>query len=188
MSQYLDINQVTAVLRKAYKNDRRAWLMILLAWTHGLRRGEVAALRLADVADGKIRVKRLKGSLSTVHPLRESDNFLFNEKIALKTWLEERKDGSDALFPSRKGNGAVNPNSVTNLIGAYMRAAGIPKDLAHSHSLKHACCSQQARAGAKIENIAQYVGHRDIKNTRTYLNVSDSEAAVSAFAAFDSVK
>jgi site-specific recombinase XerD len=68
-----------------------------------------------------------------------------------------------------------------------MNAVEVPKELAHIHALKHACCSIQARAGAKIENIAQYVGHKDIKNTRTYLNVSDDEAAVSAFNALDSL-
>lgn len=187
MSQYLDINQVTAVLRKAYKNDRRAWLMILLTWTHGLRRAETASLRLKDVADNLIRVARLKNSLPTIHPLRESKNFLFNEKIALKTWLEERIGSSDALFPSRKGYGPINPNSVSNLISFYMREAGIPKESAHAHALKHSCCALQARAGVKIENIAQYVGHRDIKNTRIYLDVSQDEAAASAFAAFEAI-
>ena len=185
--QYLTMDQITALLRKAYEANRRDWLMILLQFTHGLRRGEVATLTLKDVADGKIRVKRLKGSLPTIHPLRESKNLLFDEQAALRLWLEERVSDSDALFPSRKGNSFMSVNGVSRAIKAYMRAVGIPDELAHSHSLKHACCSLQARAGAKIENIAQYVGHADIKNTRIYLNVNDDEAAVSAFKAFESL-
>jgi integrase len=185
--QYLTMIQVRAVLRKTYSISRRDWLMVLLAWTHGLRRGEIAALKLADVSEGFIRVARLKNSLPTVHPLRENKDFLFDEKVALKTWLEEREGSTDALFPSRRGDGPVNPNSVSNLLSFYMREAGIPKRLAHAHALKHSCCALQARAGVKIENIAQYVGHRDIKNTRIYLDVSDEEAAISAFKAFDSV-
>ena len=185
--QYLDITQITNILRVAYKTSRRDHLLLLLSFTHGLRRGETATLTLEDVAEGKIRVIRLKGSLATIHPLRESDNLLFNEKMALAAWLEERRSESNALFPSRKGTSHLKPESVSKLAVRYMNAVEVPKELAHIHALKHACCSIQARAGAKIENIAQYVGHKDIKNTRTYLNVSDDEAAVSAFNALDSL-
>ena len=185
--QYLDIAQVGNVLRAAYKTSRRDHLMILLSFTHGLRRGEAATLTLEDVKDGKIRVERLKGSLATIHPLRTTDSLLFNEQLALKGWLEERVSSSDALFPSRKGDGPMKPESAGKMIARYMTLAGVPAELAHAHALKHACCSIQARAGAKIENIAQYVGHKDIKNTRIYLNVSDDEAAASAFGALDSV-
>jgi integrase/recombinase XerD len=183
--QYLTMDQVHSILRKAYKSSRRDWLMILLQFTHGLRRGEIARLKLADMEDGKIRVARLKGSLCTTHPLRESKNFLFDEKVALKAWLEERVSDSDALFPSRKGDGPVNPNSVSNLVSAHMRAAGIPRELAHSHSLRHSCCSIMARNGIGIEYIAAYVGHADIKNTRIYLNITSEEAAEKAHSAFN---
>jgi site-specific recombinase XerD len=36
-----------------------------------------------------------------------------------------------------------------------------------------------------IATIATLVGHKEIKNTRIYLNISDSEAAETAFAAFE---
>lgn len=185
--QYLSIGQVTDVLRVAYKSSRRDHLMLLLAFTHGLRCAEVAALTTGNVAEGKIRVKRVKGSLATVHPLRESHNLLFNEVMSLSAWLDERKTNSGALFPSRKGYGHMNPESIGGIASRYMKIAGVPSELAHAHALKHACCSIQSRAGATIENIAQYVGHKDIKNTRIYLNVSDEEAAKSAFNALDSV-
>ena len=161
--------------------------MLLLTWTHGLRRGETAVLKLKDVGDGLIRVARLKNSLPTVHPLRETHDLLFNEKMALAAWLEERRSKTEFLFPSRFDDGHIKEKSASQVMTCYMRLAEIPKSLQHPHALKHSVCSIQARAGAKIENIAQFVGHKDIKNTRIYLDVSDDEAAKSAFTALDAV-
>jgi len=185
--QYLSINQVTDILRVAFKENRAHHLMLLLTWTHGLRRAETAAIKLKDVDGGFIRVARLKNSLPTVHPLRETSNLLFNERLALNAWLQERPKNSDALFPSRKGHGCLEPESVGRIATYYMTRANIPEPLRHMHALKHSCCALQARAGAKIENIAEYVGHKDIKNTRIYLSVSQDEAAASAFTAFNSI-
>ena len=185
--QYLGIAEVTEVLRAAYKTNRAHHLMLLLTWTHGLRRAETAALKLKDVENGFIRVARLKGSLPTVHPLRETENLLFNEKMALSAWVEERRGNTDALFPSRKGHDHFKPDSIGKVATYYMTLANVPEPLRHMHALKHSCCALQARAHAKIENIAEYVGHKDIKNTRIYLNVSQDEAAASAFTAFDSI-
>ena len=36
--QYLEIEQVTDILRVAYKNSRRDHLLLLLSFSHGLRR------------------------------------------------------------------------------------------------------------------------------------------------------
>jgi len=181
--RYLSKQQVESVLHAAYKASSRDHLMILLGFTHGLRRSEVARLTLGDVANEHIRIFRLKNSLDTTHPLRGSVNILFDEKLALRTWLGQREAESKALFPSRDGRGFISSDMVYLIMRRYMQAAGIPSELAHPHALKHACCALQARRGVPIERIAQYVGHRDIKNTRIYLGISDEEAAESAFAA-----
>lgn len=188
--EYLKIEQVESILRAAF-SSKRDHLLLLLTYTHGLRRGETAAIRLPDLGHSSIKVERLKGSLSTTHPLRESENELFDEKRALDAWLGERKVPlgriNDFLFPSKDGQGHIELSTVSKLASRIMRSAGVPEPLAHTHAMKHAICSQLARSGAKIENIAQYVGHKDIKNTRTYLNITDSEAAAAAFTALDGI-
>ena len=185
--QYLGIEEVAKVLRAAYKENRAHHLMLLLSFSHGLRRSEVAALRVRDVQDGRICVSRVKGSLRTEQPLMASDNLLFDEPKSLAAWLDERVGDSDALFPSRKGHGTLKPDSVGKIAVHYMEKANVPEKLAHHHSLRHACCSLLARAGVGIEYIAQYAGHKDIKNTRIYLHISDNEASATAFAVFKSL-
>lgn len=167
--RYLTKNEMQKVLVHAIHGSRRDHLMILLGLNHGLRATEVVSLTLADVANGEITVIRLKGSNKTTHPLSDK------EGRALGAWLEERPTGTDLLFPSR--GGALTRQQFYNVVRSHMLAVGIPRELAHPHSLKHACCSIRYRAGSKIENVCVFVGHKDIKNTLVYTNISDSEAA-----------
>lgn len=174
--RYLSIAEVRNTLAVAYKESRRDHLMLLFAYTHGLRQSEVAALRLRDVSNGLIRVARVKGSLKTEHGLVATQDVLFDEPSALAAWLEERPQDTDALFPSRKGRSNLTPNSVGRIAVYYLEKAGVAQELAHHHSFKHTCCSGMSRTGETIQSIAQFVGHKDINNTRIYLNITDEEA------------
>ena len=178
--QYLDIVQVGNVLRAAYKTNRAHHLMLLLSFQHGLRRSEVAALRVQDVQDGRICVSRVKGSLRTEQPLMASENLLFDEPRALRAWLEERVSDSDALFSSRKGHGALKPDSVGKIAVHYMEKANVPEKLAHHHSLKHALASLLIRQKVDLAFVKQALGHRSISSTIHYVHVQDFEATEKA--------
>jgi type 1 fimbriae regulatory protein FimB/type 1 fimbriae regulatory protein FimE len=53
------------------KHAYRNWLMLYIAYRHGLRREEIGLLRWVDVNfdQGEIYIHRLKGSKSNTHPL-----------------------------------------------------------------------------------------------------------------------
>ena len=178
--QFLDIAQITNILRGAYKKSTRDHLILLLSFQHGLRVSEVARLTLADVANGKIHVQRVKHSLETDQPLMPSDNILFNEPLALQGWLQERPEGGEALFPSRWGTGTLNPDYVSQLTVHYMELAKVPQNLAHHHALKHSMCSILIRQGVGIEYVKQYAGHKSVSSTIFYLHISDNEAFAKA--------
>jgi len=180
---YLTIQEVEKTLEIAYESARNH-LMILLSFQHGMRRGEISALRMEDVQGGHIRIARLKGSLTTIQPLVPSHNAYFDEVIALERWLRFRPQETPFLFPSYKKS--LTGGQIERIAKQYLLRAGVKKSLAHHHAFKHAFCSIQARRGVKIEYIAQSVGHRDIKNTRIYLNVTDSEAMNKASEAIES--
>lgn len=178
--QFLDKKQITDIMRVAYKRSTRDHLILLLSYHHGLRVSEVTRLTLVDVADGKIQVERLKGSLATEHPLKTSDDVLFNERLALQGWLQERPEGGEALFPSRWGTGTLNPDYVSQLTVHYMELAKVPQNLAHHHSLKHALASLMIRSGKGLELVKQALGHRAISSTIHYVHTQDSEATAAA--------
>ena len=175
--RYLTKDELAKVLRVALKASRRDHLMILLAAQHGLRRSEVVALTWADVDSDSITVRRLKGSDTTTHPLLRNHSVLFDEPTALEYFRDEREDDGDFLFPMTDGQFA-------RIVKAHFIAAGISPELAHPHSLKHYCCSHLCRAGMGVEFVKTFVGHKDIKNTVRYMNISDSEASAKAQEAF----
>ena len=66
----LTLPQLLALLAAAKAHLERDWLMILLAFSGGLRASEVIAIKREDVRDGFLTVQRLKGSRRTTqrHP------------------------------------------------------------------------------------------------------------------------
>lgn len=179
--EYLNIMQITEILRMAYKANCRDHLILLLSFQHGLRVSEVAGLKIEDVAGDYIRVQRVKNSLATMQPLMSSDNPLFDEPAALKAWLYERPvSDSPALFPSRKGGESLQADSVSRIAVHYMETAKIPQKLAHHHSLKHALASLMIRSGKDLSFVKQALGHRAISSTIHYVHIQDSEATAAA--------
>src|SRR5882757_718332 len=94
---YLTADEILSVLKVARAESVRDWLMILLAYRHGLRANEVTSLRITDIRDGSIDIKRSKNSLRTVQPL---ENFrgesLLNEKVGVSAWLKAGNRPTDA--------------------------------------------------------------------------------------------
>lgn len=172
---YLTIHEVEKTLGLAMEHSARDHLMLLLSFRHGMRRGEVTQLAIGDIKNGRLHIKRLKGSLETTQPLMPDSNEVFDEVAALERWMQFRPTHSDYLFPSPNSK-PLSGRWIAKLAKHYLKAAGIHDELTHHHAFKHAFCSIQARTGIKIEYIAQSVGHKDIKNTRVYCNITDSEA------------
>ena len=142
--------------------------MILVAYSHGLRASEVIALSGDAVKDGHLTVSRLKGSLRTVQPLVESAEPLLNERESLFAFLS-KWHGKQRLFP-------ITRQHFWRLMQRYAEAAGIPARKRHPHVLKHTIAMQTIHS-AGIENVRQYLGHKSISSTGSYLKRTDAEAA-----------
>lgn len=166
--QALTIDEVGRLLGQARRASERDWLMILVAYLHGLRATEVVTLREDAVADGAITVKRLKGSLKTTHPLLSSPDPLFDERRPLIELARKSKRG-ERLFP-------LTRSAFRHRMRKYCLAAGIPARKAHPHALKHSI-ALQAIHEAGIEHVRQYLGHKSMSSTGQYLRVNDQEAA-----------
>lgn len=178
--EHLSREQLLALLRQAKAARERDWILLLVAFWHGLRASEAVNLTPENFRDGFLSVQRLKGSMRTVQPLVEDEDELLNERAAIETWLERhnsfhRGNGRcERLFP-------ISRVQFYRLMRRYGRLAGLPQHLAHPHVLKHTIAMLSIR-NAGIENVRQYLGHRSISSTGEYLKVSD-EAASSAIAA-----
>ena len=134
-------------LKELLKNvtSKRDMALILLAYSYGLRASEVGLLRREDIDFErlKIRITRVKGSISSEYPLRPE------VATALKKYLRTRKDNSPILFPSRRGL-PINRRTLDYLFKKYAEKAGIPKEKRHFHVLKHSIATHLLDAGADI--------------------------------------
>lgn len=173
--QHLTREQLAGVLAHAKAARERDWVLLLVAFWHGLRASEAISLTPANFHDGYLTVQRLKGSLRTTQPLVEDADPLFDERAAVTAWLLRHSEahGDDAgalrIFP-------VNRFQFYRLMRRYCRLAGIPQHASHPHVLKHSIAMQAIRS-AGIENVRQYLGHRSISSTGEYLKVHDDEAS-----------
>jgi integrase len=156
------------LLRAARAHRERDWLMILVAFWHGLRASEVTGFKRDAVRDGHLTIQRLKGSLRTVQPLVEHPDPLLNERPALIDYASKSNPNQTVFHVSR--------SQFWRLVQKYAKVAGIPAHKAHPHVLKHSI-AMQTIGGAGIENVRQYLGHKSISSTGAYLKVSDADAS-----------
>jgi site-specific recombinase XerD len=177
--EYLKPSELLKVLGHAQKHGMREHAMFLLGYAHGLRVSEIAALTLSDVKNGRIRCDRGKGSQHTVEELRENQNPLLDEKLALASWLIERgdADGSVFLFTSRQGS-CLKRKQIYNLFRKCVELANVDVDAFGPHLLKHSYASHLLRNGADLAFVQKALGHAHISSTTRYTHVTTSEAQV----------
>ena len=166
--EYLTADEMQRMMVAAENRGRhpiRDRTLLLLMYRHGLRASEAASLRWDAVLmdDGLLNIKRLKGSKSGVHPLKE------DELVALAK-LKPVAPGQ-YLFTSERGT-HITPYGIASLVKRCGELAELPFKV-HPHMLRHACGYHLANQGFDTRLIQEWMGHRDIKNTERYtaLNV-----------------
>jgi site-specific recombinase XerD len=166
--EHLSKTELRAVLAAARAHRERNWLMLLVAYSHGLRATEVVRLQRDAVSSEHIVVARLKGSLRTVQPLVSDADPLLDERAGLFAFLAS-VHGKQRLFP-------ITRQHFWRLFQRYAAAAGLPKHKRHPHVLKHTIAMQTIHS-AGIENVRQYLGHKSMASTGAYLKVNDEQAS-----------
>jgi type 1 fimbriae regulatory protein FimE len=140
--------------------------LLLLAWRHGLRAGELAALRWdqADLAQGLLHVRRLKNGRASVHILRGS------EIRALRRLRREQSPASPYLFTTER-QAPMTTAGLRKLITRIGEAAGLGFPV-HPHMLRHACGFKLAHDGHDTRAIQDWLGHRNIQHTTRYTELT----------------
>lgn len=159
-------SELKALLTVARAHNERHWLLLLLAYHHGLRVSEVIGLTKANFKTGFLTVQRLKGSNRTTQALVSHSDALLDEKMALEALLATIGP-KDRLFD-------ITRFGVNYIVKRYGAEAHIPEHKLHVHVLKHTCAMVAIKGG--IEKARVRLGHKSIASTGEYLKVSDQEA------------
>jgi len=140
--------------------------LVLVAYRHGLRAGELVRLRwdTIDFAHGRLHASRLKGSSESVHPLSG------RELRALRRLKREQDPASPFIFTSERG-APFSPAGFRKMIARLGVAAKIGFSL-HPHMLRHACGFKLANDGVDTRSLQAYLGHRNIQHTVRYTELA----------------
>jgi type 1 fimbriae regulatory protein FimB len=174
-------------LLHAARPDKQASIrnlaMFLVCAIHGLRVSELCDLRTTDLdmENGKILIRRLKGSQNSNQAMQRLNGW--SEQAVLADWLKERKTATgadtDVLFPSQKtsadGGRVLDRSRVFRIFGTLCENAGIPQEKRHPHAIRHTLGNLLYQNGARLEDIQQVLGHRNITSTTVYAKPSQSQ-------------
>jgi type 1 fimbriae regulatory protein FimB/type 1 fimbriae regulatory protein FimE len=160
---YLTEDEVERII-KACRTERDR-TMVLLAYRHGLRVSELVNMQWAqiDLNAARIRIKRLKKSEDSVHPLSG------REIRALRKLRRQQPVGSRFVFDNGRGE-PLTRNGFYKILAKAGLAAGIA-DI-HPHLLRHGTGFKLVNQGLDTISLAAYLGHRNVQNTQRYAKMS----------------
>lgn len=160
-----EVEKLMAAAGRLGRHGHRDQTLVLLAYRHGLRVGELVALRWdqVDLKAGELHVVRLKKGKPTTHPLRGP------ELRALRR-VQRESPPSPYVFTTER-RGPLTDSAVRKIVARAGEAAklGFP---VHPHMLRHACGYKLANEGQDTRAIQAYLGHASISSTVRYSELS----------------
>lgn len=134
----------------------------------GLRRGEVAGLRLDDIdwRAGTIIVAG-KGASVERMPLPADVGLRLVEYLASARPADAQ--GRTVFVRAIAPHHALGPSRVSTIVADAARRAGLGR--VHAHRLRHTAATELLRAGASLPEIGQLLRHRRVETTAIYAKV-----------------
>lgn len=166
----IDREHVQALLSKLEPLKYR--MVVMTAYGTGLRISEILALEIRDV-DGKaglIHVRHGKGNRPRLVPLPKRLLEALREY-----WLVEKPRGP-LLFPGQAPDKQLCPDTVRRAVHCAAAELGIHRRVT-MHAFRHSFATHLLESGEDLRTIQVLLGHRSIRNTTRYLQVSTQHLA-----------
>jgi len=160
----LSREEVGRLLRVTANLKHRALLM--LAYSAGLRVGEVVRLRVSDI-DPERRQIRVQGGKG------QKDRYTLLSEVALETVQAHVRAHrpKEWLFPGEDPERPLSVRSAQHIFEQCKAKAGIQKR-ASFHSLRHAFATHLLEDGVDIRYIQELLGHTSVETTQRYTHVA----------------
>lgn len=168
--------QLLKVVRQESLRNRT---MFALAYDAGLRREELCALETSDIDPARrllhIRAETTKNRLARVIPYSATASTLYS------AYLQERRQISRARGPLFLSE---SPRNYAQAITIWtwskvVHSLSIRAELTRfsTHTLRHLCLTDLARANWDIHDIATFAGHGSLQSTLRYIHLSGRDLA-----------
>jgi integrase/recombinase XerC len=175
--------EVHALLRAAGQSGRglakRNYALVQLMLQTGLRVGEVAALKRADLMvydrSGSVRVREGKGRKDREVPL----NATVRRALTLYWKSLESVKPEDPLFASERGS-PMSLRSMQAIVSELGRRAQLRRLPVSAHTLRHTFALGYLRENpGKLVELANLLGHDSLDTTALYTQPSREDLAES---------
>lgn len=158
---------------KRFNQSAGMYLLYLLAFYLGLRRGELLGLRRKDIdlAAGVLRVRQQVIRLDGEHKISKTlktktsrrDLPLTDDLVSLlRPHLLRLGRGGDALLFAAKDGSALRPDAVTRHFARTCKRVGLAGFHFHFHDTRHTAVSRWRRSKVEAEVVAALAGHESV--------------------------
>lgn len=156
-----EVKKMIDAAKSVGRHGLRDGLLILIAYRHALRVGELIDLKWEqlDLNAGKFHVNRLKNGDPSVH-------FLEGDEIRALRKLRRDYETSAFVFASER-QGPLSRNAIHKIVVRAGEVAELKLSV-HPHMLRHGIGFQLASKGVDTRGIQAYFGHKNIQHTVRY--------------------
>ncbi|MBQ3054801.1 MAG: site-specific integrase [Oscillospiraceae bacterium] len=175
-----DSNEISIALDAAKGTDM--YLILLLALSVGLRRGELLALRWEDinfkkktisvvenrVLAGGEEITKAPKSKAGLRTITIGNKVLSELKKAQIQYLEKKETMGNRFFDSglvicKEDGKGYYPDAITRKWSRFVKQKNLKK--IRFHDLRHSCATAMIEAGIDPKTVQQRMGHADISVT-----------------------
>ncbi|MEO7916171.1 MAG: tyrosine-type recombinase/integrase [Dokdonella sp.] len=171
--------QWRAMVNAARSQSLRNRVMFAMAYDAGLRREELCLLETGDIDPAhrtlSIRAETTKNRQGRIVPYSGAASTLYAQYLSHRRELS-RDRGRIFISESRRNRG--QPISIwtwSKVVAEVARGAKVPQFT--THTFRHLCLTDLARAGWDIRQIATFAGHRSLQTTLLYIHLGGHELA-----------
>lgn len=173
----LDADQVAQVLNIQAHDPLaiRDKALMELAYSSGLRLGEIVGLDLPDLDFGDRTVRVLgKGSKARIVPMGRPAIAALKQWVAARTALAAT--GETAVFVGRNGR-RLGGRAIQARVAMWARRQGLPMGV-HPHLFRHSFATHLLESSRDLRGVQELLGHSNISTTQVYTHLDFKHLAL----------
>lgn len=157
----------------------RDYAILLMFLDTGIRRGEMANIKLTDIIPDQSLIKVMgKGEKERIVKMGDGARNALATYLTLRSKLLPDSDKEPALWIDRYGK-PVSLWGIQSIMRRITARANIPSTIKHgAHALRHTAATSYLRNGGNVKCLQELLGHTDIKTTMKYVDALGTETMI----------
>lgn len=166
VAEYTQVKRNGKTIAVKRQNAKRNLALLLLMLDTGLRLGEIARLKIADV---RLDAREVYIAPFGTGKKTKSRTVPIGKRTSLALWHylgQIEFDAARSLF-------RLMPKSIRSLILRLGKTAAVPH--AHPHRFRHTFAIEYLRNGGDVFTLQRILGHASLDMTQRYLNIAHTD-------------